>query len=133
MEFSSPMIMFMMVFYCDVKTDIILTSKCNLCKMVVCSWNTRLFSHLALGVQNPNLLHHQIIIPKERCCVPYRHNNSTTHFLSLKALQAFYPLTLITISLNIFDNLLNSLCVHFLNSLLIFENSKETEFRSAFF
>lgn len=100
--------------------------------MVVCSWNTRFFSDLALGVHNPNLLHHQIIIPKERCCVTY-HHNSTTHFLSLKALQAFYSLTLITISLNIFYNLLNSICVHFWNSLLIFENSKETELRSAFF
>lgn len=108
--------MFMMVFYYAMKTDSILTSKCSLCKMVVCSWNTRLFSDLALGVQNPNSLHYQITIPKERWCVTYHHNNSPTHFLSLKALQAFYPLTLVRVSLNIFDNLLNSVCVPFVNS-----------------
>lgn len=63
---------------------------------------------LSLGVQNPYLLDRQIMVPNERCCVTC-HHNSTTHFLSIKALQSSYPLTVI-ISLNIFDNLLNSMC-----------------------
>lgn len=77
----------------------------------VCSWNSRPLSDLALGVQNPYLLDQQIMVPKERCCVTCHHNNSLTHFLSIKALQSSYPLTVI-ISLNIFDNLLNSTCPH---------------------
>lgn len=34
-EISTPIVMLMMVFYHDVKTDSILTSKCHLYKMMV--------------------------------------------------------------------------------------------------